>query len=107
MSLICQCLTFRNSQKFENKYNETFIVVVFQGCINILYIKIQLSFIFHKKLVFKTAITLQLRAISDLFIYLFIKSKIDNEVLINNRHRTFPTTYGLLAIIDLYFVIYV
>ena len=33
------------------------------------------------------------------------KLKGDDEVLINNRHRTFPTTYGSLAIIDLYFVI--
>ena len=29
----------------------------------------------------------------------------DDEVLINNRHQTFPATYGSLAIIDLSFVI--
>ena len=33
------------------------------------------------------------------------KLKGDGEELINNRHRNFPTTYGSLAIIDLYFVI--
>ena len=32
------------------------------------------------------------------------KLKGDDEVLISNRHRTFLTTYGALAIIDLYFV---
>ena len=34
-----------------------------------------------------------------------ISLKGDDEVLINNRHRTFPATYGSLAIIDLFFVI--
>ena len=34
------------------------------------------------------------------------KLKGDDEVLINNRRRIFPTTYGSLAIIDLYFVIF-
>ena len=29
----------------------------------------------------------------------------DDEGLIKSRHRTFPTTYGSLAITDLYFVI--
>ena len=35
-----------------------------------------------------------------------IRLKGDDEVLINNRHRTFPATYGSLAIIDLFFIIY-
>ena len=35
-----------------------------------------------------------------------IRLKGDDEVLINNRHRTFPATYGsLAAIIDLFFII--
>ena len=34
-----------------------------------------------------------------------ISLKGDDEVLVNNRHRTFPATYGSLAIIDLFFVI--
>ena len=34
-----------------------------------------------------------------------IRLKGDDEVLINNRHWTFPATYGLIAIIDLFFII--
>ena len=34
-----------------------------------------------------------------------IRLKEDDEVLINNRHRTFPAKYGSIAIIDLFFVI--
>ena len=34
-----------------------------------------------------------------------IKFKGGGEVLINNRHRPFPTTYRSFAIIDLFFVI--
>ena len=34
-----------------------------------------------------------------------IRLKGDDEVLINNRHRTFSATYGSIAIIDLFFVI--
>ena len=33
------------------------------------------------------------------------KLKGDDKVLINNRHRTFPTTYGSHESIDLYFVV--
>ena len=34
-----------------------------------------------------------------------IRLKGDDEVLINNCHRTFPATYGSLVIIDLFFVV--
>ena len=34
-----------------------------------------------------------------------IRLKGDDQVLINNRHGTFPATYGSFAIIDLFFVI--
>ena len=34
-----------------------------------------------------------------------IRLKGDDEVLINNRHRTVQATYGSIAIIDLFFVI--